>query len=89
MHAPFVAAHRLSHDLASNDPMRWWLGWQSVALEKWLVGAQAMLAASTAALALGPRSGAAAVDRIADATLAPIARRVRGNAAAIRRRRAR
>lgn len=83
LHAPFVAAHRLTHGLASSNPITSWFQWQSVAWEKWFAGAE--IARAVAGATLGSRKGAAMLEHIADASLAPLARRVRNNSKAIQR----
>ena len=86
LHAPFVAAQRLTK-LASNDPVTWWFGWQKLAWEKWFAGAEVAAALANAALTMAPRNGDAVLRRLTDASLVPVARRVRKNSAAIRRKR--
>jgi len=87
LQAPFVAAHRLTHQSACNDPLKWWFGWQALAWEKWFAGAEVASAIATSAFTRSPRAGAAALEHLVDASLVPLARRVRRNAQAIRRRR--
>lgn len=82
LHAPFVAAHRLTHGLASTNPMTSWLEWQSVVWEKWFACTEVARAIAGAGMR-GPRKGAAMLEHLADVSLAPLARRVRSNSTAI------
>ena len=85
LHSPFVAAHRLTHGLASSNPLTWWLQWQSLWLEKWFAGVEAASAMASASL----KPGTAMIERMAGASLVPLARRVRRNSRAIQRTRTR
>ena len=87
LEAPFVAAHRLTNDLASGNPVKLWADWTALGWEKWFAGAEAATALVGEALVHGARGRVAAFDELIDASLKPVARRVRGNASAIRRRR--
>ena len=84
LHAPFVAAHRLTHGLASSNPLTSWFEWQSVAWEKWFACAEVAGAIASAGM-IGPRKGTAMLEHLADASLVPLARRVRSNSNAIQK----
>lgn len=47
LQAPFVAAHRLTHELATGEPLEWWFRWLALAWEKWFAGAEVAAASST------------------------------------------
>ena len=86
--APFVAASRLTK-LASTNPVKLWADWTALGWEKWFAGAEAAAALAGEALIHTATGRVAAFDQLVEASLKPVARRVRGNAAAIRNRRRR
>ncbi|HET7844218.1 MAG TPA: hypothetical protein VFL14_08715 [Xanthomonadales bacterium] len=87
--APFVAASRLTNELASTNPVRLWADWTALGWEKWFAGAEAAAALAGEALIHTATGRVAAFEQLVEASMKPVARRVRGNAAAIRNRRRR